>query len=54
MLVTLTSYGTIPAHRQAELIRKPRRPPGGLVPDGEPPQDVIKWVLDHVQRKAGA
>ncbi len=54
MMVTLTSYGTIPAHRQAELIRKPRRPPGGLVPEGEPPQEVIKWVLDHVQRKAGA
>lgn len=54
MLVTLTSYGTIPAHRQAELIRKPRRPPGGLAPEGEPPQEVIKWVLDHVQRKAGA
>lgn len=56
MLVTLTSYGTIPAHRQAELIGQiaARPPAGAALPEGEPPPEVIKWVFEHVQRKAGA
>ena len=51
--MTLISYGTIPAYRQAELIKQAAETPGAVKPEGVPPPEVIKWVFDHVQRTAG-
>lgn len=51
MMTTFTSYGTIPRHRQAEILNGlASTSPDGAIGQGAPPPETIEWVMAYIRR----
>lgn len=53
VLTTLTSYGEVPGHRQAQIMEGLRAPPGTAFPSDAPDTETIQRVVDYLSRTVG-